>query len=188
MVEADIFRALSDPTRRAVYERLAGGELNVAALKAGFEISQPAVSQHLKVLRNSRLVRAEPKGASNVYHIDPHGLGQMRAWLDRFWSKTLAAYKDKLACFTVSLDTPFAQKRFCTDQDISNMQSLSDQHDRSFGTNYGVLIEGLPIPLLSRAVFVVDRTGKITYAEYVPEVTSHPNYDAALAAVKAVVA
>jgi len=45
------------------------------------------------VLRESRLVRSEPKGASNVYHIDPHGLGQMRAWLDRFWSKTLAAYK-----------------------------------------------------------------------------------------------
>jgi thiol peroxidase len=102
------------------------------------------------------------------------------------FDESVAAYKDKLACYTVSLDMPFAQKRFCTDQDVNNMQTLSDVHNHSFGTSYGVLIEGLPLPLLSRAVFVVDGGGKITYAEYVPEVTSHPNYDAALAAVKAV--
>jgi thiol peroxidase len=66
------------------------------------------------------------------------------------------------------------------------MQTLSDVHNRSFGEHYGVLIEGLPLALLSRAVFVVDKTGKITYCEYVPEVTSHPNYENALAAVKAV--
>jgi thiol peroxidase len=66
------------------------------------------------------------------------------------------------------------------------MQTLSDVHNHSFGQNYGVLIEGLPLALLSRAVFVVDRNGTITYAEYVPEVASHPNYDAALAALKAV--
>jgi thiol peroxidase len=64
------------------------------------------------------------------------------------------------------------------------MQTLSDTHNQSFGQNYGVLIEGLPIPLLSRAVFVVDKTGKISYLEYVPEVTSHPNYDKALEALK----
>ena len=56
-------------------------------------VSQSAVSQHLKVLKESRLVRVEPMGASNIYHIDPAGLGMMRAWLDRFWSNTLAAYK-----------------------------------------------------------------------------------------------
>jgi thiol peroxidase len=104
------------------------------------------------------------------------------------FDEAIASYKDKLTSYTVSLDMPFAQKRFCTDQDVSSMQTLSDVHNHSFGTNYGVLIEGLPLPLLSRAVFVVDRTGKITYAEYVPEVTSHPNYEAALAAIKAVVA
>ena len=64
------------------------------------------------------------------------------------------------------------------------MQTLSDVHNHSFGQNYGVLIEGLPLPLLSRAVFVVDKDGKITYCEYVPEVTSHPNYESALAALK----
>ncbi len=101
------------------------------------------------------------------------------------FEESLAALKDKVATYTVSLDMPFAQKRFCTAENISNMQTLSDVHDRSFGQNYGVLIEGLPLPLLSRAVFVVDKGGKITYAEYVPEVTSHPNYERAVEALKA---
>jgi thiol peroxidase len=102
------------------------------------------------------------------------------------FDEALGALKDKVACYTVSLDLPFAQKRFCSAENITNMQTLSDTHNHSFGEQYGTLIEGLPMPLLSRAVFVVDKGGKITYAEYVPEVASHPNYDAALAAVKAV--
>src|SRR5215472_13910268 len=101
------------------------------------------------------------------------------------FDEALAAYKDKLACYTVSLDLPFAQKRFCTAENVTNMQTLSDVHNHSFGKNWGVLIEGLPLALLSRAVFVVDASGKITYVEYVPSVPAHPNYDAALAAVKA---
>jgi len=103
----------------------------------------------------------------------------------RKFEQAIAAFKDKLASYTISLDSPFAQKRFCSAENISTMQTLSDTHDHSFGQNYGVLIEGLSIPLLSRAVFVVDKTGKITYLEYVPEVTSHPNYDKALEALKA---
>jgi thiol peroxidase len=102
------------------------------------------------------------------------------------FDQALGAFKDKLACYTVSLDLPFAQKRFCGAENIGNMQTLSDVHDHSFGTHYGVLMEGLPLSLLSRAVFVVDRSGTITYAEYVPEVASEPNYEAALAAVKSV--
>ena len=106
----------------------------------------------------------------------------------RRFEKALGDLKDKVACYTISLDLPFAQKRFCSAENISTMQTLSDVHNHSFGQNYGVLIEGLPLPLLSRAVFVVDKNGTITYAEYVPEVTSHPNYDAALAAIKSAVA
>jgi thiol peroxidase len=98
----------------------------------------------------------------------------------------IAGLKDKAACYTVSLDLPFAQKRFCTVENITNMQTLSDVHNQSFGKNYGVLIEGLPLALLSRSIFVVDRSGKLSYVEYVPEVTSHPNYDKALEALKAV--
>lgn len=96
----------------------------------------------------------------------------------------LAALGDKVACYTVSLDLPFAQKRFCTDANIQTMQTLSDVHDHSFGTGYGVLLEGLPLSLLARSVFVVDAAGKVAYVEVVPEVTSEPNYDAALAALK----
>ena|SRR2546421_2981678 len=103
------------------------------------------------------------------------------------FEESLAALKDRVACYTVSLDTPFAQKRFCTAEGVNNMQTLSDVHNHSFGQAYGVLIEGLPLPLLSRAVFVVDKNGALTYAEYVPEVTSHPNYDQALAALKSAV-
>jgi thiol peroxidase len=99
----------------------------------------------------------------------------------------LASLKDKVACYTISLDLPFAQKRFCTAENVTNLETLSDTHNHSFGQNYGVLIEGLPFPLLSRAIFVVDKSGKITYVEYVPDVPQHPNYEKALAAVKAAV-
>ena len=97
----------------------------------------------------------------------------------------LADLKDKAVCYTISLDMPFAQKRFCTAENITNMHTLSDLHNMSFGKNYGVLLQGLPIPLLSRSIFVVDKNGKLTYVEYVPEVTQHPNYDNAVAALKA---
>lgn len=103
----------------------------------------------------------------------------------RKFDQALASLGDKVACYTVSLDLPFAQKRFCSAEGVSNMQTLSDTHDHSFGQNYGVLIEGLPLPLLARAVFVVDKNGKLTHAEYVREVASHPNYDTAVAALKA---
>ena len=85
--------ALGDPTRRTIFELIAERPRSVAEITRQVPVSQSAVSQHLKVLRNSLLIRVEPKGASNVYHVDPQGLGQMRAWLDRFWSKTLGAYK-----------------------------------------------------------------------------------------------
>jgi thiol peroxidase len=100
------------------------------------------------------------------------------------FSDELAALGDKVASYTVSLDLPFAQARFCGDKAIKNLQNLSDTHDHSFGKNYGVLIEGLALPLLGRAVFVVDKAGTLTYVEYVPEIASEPNYDAALAALK----
>lgn len=96
----------------------------------------------------------------------------------------LNALSDRVASYTISLDMPFAQKRFCSAENIANMQTLSDTHNHSFGNSYGVLIEGLPMPLLSRAVFVVDKNGTITHAEYVPEVGKHPDYDSAVAALR----
>lgn len=85
--------ALVDPTRRAVFELVAARPRSVAEITRALPVSQSAVSQHLKVLRQAQLVRAVPKGASNIYHVDPEGLARFRAELDRFWSKTLAAYK-----------------------------------------------------------------------------------------------
>lgn len=104
------------------------------------------------------------------------------------FEQTLSGLKDKVASYTISLDLPFAQKRFCTTENISTMQSLSDVHNKSFGENYGVLIEGLPLALLSRAIFIVDAKGKIAYVEYVPVVSDHPNYDKAISALHAAVA
>lgn len=94
----------------------------------------------------------------------------------------LAGMGDSINAVTVSLDLPFAQGRFCSSEGVTNMQTGSDYQDRSFGNNWGVLIEELK--LLARAVFVLDADGKVTYAEVVPEVTDEPNYDAALSALK----
>ncbi len=91
---------------------------------------------------------------------------------------------DKITAFTISMDLPFAMNRFCSDNKIANLVSLSDAHNKSFGEHYGVLISSLPIPLLARAIFVVDAQNKLTYVEVVPEIASEPNYDAALSALK----
>lgn len=85
--------ALADPTRRAVFEIVAERPRSVAEITRSLPVTQSAVSQHLKVLKAASLVRAEPKGASNVYHLDPEGLGRMRAWLDSFWADALEQFK-----------------------------------------------------------------------------------------------
>jgi thiol peroxidase len=84
--------------------------------------------------------------------------------------------------YVISMDLPFAQGRFCQTAGIKNLQPLSDHRDASFGVAYGTLIKELR--LLSRAVFVVNAQDVVTYVEYVPEMTNHPNYDAALAALR----
>ena len=87
---------------------------------------------------------------------------------------------------TVSMDLPFAQKRWCGAFGVDKVKMLSDHRDGSFGTNYGTLIKGLRIE--SRAIFVLDRSNTIRHVEYVKEVAEHPNYDAALSAAKAAAA
>lgn len=87
------FAALADPTRRAVFERLAERPQTVGALAARLPVSRPAVSQHLKVLKDAGLVADEPRGTSRVYRIDPIGLGPMRRWLDEQWARSLANFK-----------------------------------------------------------------------------------------------
>ncbi|MFI5454150.1 MAG: thiol peroxidase [Isosphaerales bacterium] len=96
----------------------------------------------------------------------------------------LKALGDKVAAYTVSLDLPFAQARFCTEAGIENLKNLSDTHNHSFGEHFGVLIQDLPIPLLARAVFVVDASNTIRYADIVPEIAQEPDYEPALKALK----
>jgi thiol peroxidase len=84
--------------------------------------------------------------------------------------------------FTVSMDLPFAQKRWCGAFAVDKVKMLSDHKDASFGSNYGTLIKELRIE--SRAIFVIDRNNRVCYAEYVKEVADHPNYEAALRAAR----
>jgi thiol peroxidase len=84
--------------------------------------------------------------------------------------------------YTISMDLPFAQRRWCTSFGVDNVKMLSDHRDASFGAAYGTLVKELRIQ--SRAIFVIDADGVIRYAEYVPEITNHPNYGAAVAAAK----
>jgi DNA-binding transcriptional ArsR family regulator len=85
--------ALGDPTRRAIFESLIEQPQAVGELAAHFPVSRPAVSQHLKVLRSAGLVADRQAGKHRIYHVEPDGLAALRADLDRFWKKTLAAYK-----------------------------------------------------------------------------------------------
>jgi len=87
------FAALSDPTRRRVLESLASGPKAVGEIAADFPVSRPAISQHLKVLKDAGLVVDQAEGARRVYSIDPEGLGPLRAWLDQFWDVALDAFK-----------------------------------------------------------------------------------------------
>lgn len=87
------FAALADPTRREVLERLSEGPKAVGEIAAGLPVSRPAVSQHLKVLKEAGLVCDRHEGARRIYAIDPQGLGAMRAWLDQFWNRALAAFE-----------------------------------------------------------------------------------------------
>jgi DNA-binding transcriptional ArsR family regulator len=91
--QASGWTALGDPTRRAIFERLADHPRAVGELARELPVSRPAVSQHLKVLKDARLVTDRRDGNRRIYQLDPEGIGALRADLDRFWSKALVAYK-----------------------------------------------------------------------------------------------
>jgi DNA-binding transcriptional ArsR family regulator len=91
------FSALADPTRREIFERLARRPRAVGELAEGLPVSRPAVSQHLRVLRDAGLVSGTRAGSRRLYRVDPSGIAGMRAYLDRFWSDALAAFGDAAA-------------------------------------------------------------------------------------------
>lgn len=102
----------------------------------------------------------------------------------RRFNQEAAQLGEDVVILTVSMDLPFAQKRWCGAAGVERVTTLSDHRTGDFGRSYGVLIQDLR--LLARAVFVVDREGKVQYVELVPELTQEPDYEAALAAVKRV--
>src|SRR3569833_1579910 len=99
MVEADVFRALADPTRRAVIKRLTHGEMNVTELKAGFNVSQPAISQHLSALKKAKHVSERREGRHAYYRSDPQGLAPLADWVQRYkvlWPERIEKLKHVL--------------------------------------------------------------------------------------------
>jgi thioredoxin-dependent peroxiredoxin len=100
----------------------------------------------------------------------------------RRWDKERAALGDDVEMLTVSMDLPFAQKRWCGASEVGH-RTASSHRDEDFATSYGILVKELR--LLARTVFVIGKDGKVKYTEYVKEIASEPNYDAALAAAKA---
>jgi DNA-binding transcriptional ArsR family regulator len=87
------FDALGDPTRRAVFERLARGPRSVGDIAKGLPVSRPAVSQHLRVLKRAGLVHDRPRGNQRLYSVNPDGVAALRDYLDQFWNRALAAFK-----------------------------------------------------------------------------------------------
>ncbi len=101
----------------------------------------------------------------------------------RWFNQDATALSEDVVVLTISMDLPFAQKRWCGAAGVDKVITLSDHKDASFGENYGFLIEELR--LLTRGVVVINKDNKVTYVEYVPEVTQAVNFDAALEAIKA---
>jgi len=150
----------------------------------GNEVKVGDQAPDFKVLANdmSEVSLADSKGSVRLIAAVPSvDTGVCDAEVRRFNEE--ASKLENVKVLTVSVDLPFAQKRWCAAAGIENVQTLSDHRDLSFGKAYGVAIEELR--LLARSVFVIDSSDKVTYVEYVDEVTSHPNYEAAIEAAKA---
>ncbi|MGG3999950.1 thiol peroxidase [Anoxybacillus kestanbolensis] len=149
----------------------------------GNEVKVGDVAPNFTVLANdlSPVTLDDTKGFVRLISVVPSiDTGVCDAQTRRFNEE--AGSIEGVKVLTISVDLPFAQKRWCAANGLENVVTLSDHRDVSFGQAYGVLIQELR--LLARAVFVVDRNDRVTYVEYVSEATNHPNYEAAIEAAK----
>jgi thioredoxin-dependent peroxiredoxin len=147
----------------------------------GSEVKVGEKAPNFTVLANdlSPITLEDTKGHVRLISVVPSlDTGVCDAQTRRFNEE--ATKLDNVKVLTISVDLPFAQKRWCGAAGIENVQTLSDHRDLSFGEAFGVVIQELR--LLARAVFVIDSNNKVTYAEYVSEATNHPNYEAAIEA------
>lgn len=153
---------------------LAGEELAVGA-------SAPDFTLHYYQDGMQTMTKADLAGKKSLISVVPSLDTGVCAIQTKTFNEKLATMGDAINAVTVSLDLPFAQGRFCGAEGIENMKVASDYQTRGFGESWGLLIEELK--LLARAVYVLDESGNVIYAEVVGEVTSEPNYEAALAAL-----
>jgi DNA-binding transcriptional ArsR family regulator len=109
--QIDFLTALADPTRRAIFERLARSPGAVGEIAQTVPVSRPAVSQHLKVLKDAGLVIDRPEGTRRVYSVDPEGLAQIRAYFEQFWTTSLEAFRDAAAQSVLPHSATTPQKR-----------------------------------------------------------------------------
>lgn len=150
----------------------------------GNEISVGDTAPNFKVLANdlSEVTLDDSKGHVRLISVIPSIDTGVCSTQTRKFNEAAAALGDDVKILTISVDLPFAQARWCGAEGVDSVQVLSDHRDLSFGKAYGVLMEELR--LLARSIFVVNKDGKITYVEYVPEVTDHPDYEKAIEATK----
>ena len=159
-----------------------GNPLTLAGDAVGVGQDAPDFNLHYFEDGMQSLALANVKGKPTIISVVPSLDTPVCATQTKKFNEALGQFGDTINALTVSLDLPFAMNRFCGAENITNIRAASDYQDRSFGQNYGTLIEELKI--MCRAIFVLDARGKVSYVEYVPEVTEEPNYDAALDAVK----
>ena len=146
---------------------------------------QPAPEFHLTANDLSTVTLATSAGKTRLISVVPSLDTPICDEQTRRFNREAAKLPGDIAVLTVSMDLPFAQKRWCGAAGVEKVQTLSDYKDHSFGPAYGVRIKELG--LLARAIVIVDPGNTIRYVEYVKEVTNHPNYDAALDALKTAV-
>jgi len=155
---------------------LAGGEVKVGQKAPGFKVMTRDLKEvdYLDFKDKVKVIASVPSLDTPVCDL------QIKRFNDE-----VAAISDDVVVIFISMDLPFAQKRFCDANKITKVKTFSDYRDAIFGVNYGVLIKDLR--LLSRAVFIIDKEDNVRYVEYVNELTQHPDYDSALKALKEVV-
>ena len=152
---------------------LTGNEVKAGQIAPDFTVLSP----ELKEVKLS-----DYKGKVVVIAVFPSvDTGVCALQLARF-NQEAASFGDDVQLLTISVDLPFALKRYCADKGIENALTASDHKDLDFGTKYGFVIKELR--LLARGVVIVDKNGTIQYVEYVPEIGEHPNYEKALEIIK----
>ncbi|RIK84181.1 MAG: thiol peroxidase [Planctomycetota bacterium] len=159
-----------------------GAPLTLAGEAVKVGQTAPAFTLHYFDGGLKSITPADLKGKPTILSVVPSLDTPVCQTQTKKFNEQLGALGDRINAVTVSLDLPFAMNRFCGAESIKNLRNGSDYMDRSFGQNWGMLIEELKI--LARGTFVLDKDGKVVYAETVKEVAEEPNYDAALAALK----